>query len=187
MPLQTNRMMVKAASSELEEECNKLNWRITNKNKKQVTSIIKGVGGINSMEDVCMTCANMCGVQLAIVDVSKSKPLLYQFDWKIIKFIKIKKTKTWLHDNRDSIVHLPMVFMSKTTNFSSILPTSLRTPSTQTKSPFPALHHSNMQWQLLLRSIPTLTPTKRVAPPGQSCPVLRKENRHMSAVLSKCL
>jgi hypothetical protein len=31
---QTNRTMVKAASSELEEECNKLNWRITNKDKK---------------------------------------------------------------------------------------------------------------------------------------------------------
>jgi hypothetical protein len=43
------------------------------------------------MEDVCMTCANMCGVQLAIVDVSKSKPLLYQLAWKFIKFIKNKK------------------------------------------------------------------------------------------------
>jgi hypothetical protein len=44
------------------------------------------------MEDVCMTCANMCGVQLAIVDVSKfTKPLLYQFAWKIIMFIENKK------------------------------------------------------------------------------------------------
>jgi hypothetical protein len=65
------------------------------------------------MEDVCMTCANMCGVMLALVDVSKSKPLLYQFVWKIIKFIKNKKTKTWMRDNRDSIVHLPMIFMAK--------------------------------------------------------------------------
>jgi hypothetical protein len=64
--------MVKAVSSKLEEECNKMNWRITNKDEKQITSVIKGVGQINSMEDVCMTCANMCGVMLAIVDVSKS-------------------------------------------------------------------------------------------------------------------
>ncbi len=34
----------------------------------------------------------MCGVQLAIVDVSKfTKPLLYQFAWKIIMFIENKK------------------------------------------------------------------------------------------------
>jgi hypothetical protein len=59
----------------------------------------------------------MCGVQLAIVDVSKSKHLLYQFAWKIIKFIANKNTKTWLHDNRDSITHLPMVFMSKIHQF----------------------------------------------------------------------
>ncbi len=83
--------MVKVASSKLEEEHNKMNWRIINKDKKQVASVIKGVGQINSMEDVCMTCANMCRVQLVIVDISKSKPLLYQFAWKIIKFIENKK------------------------------------------------------------------------------------------------
>jgi hypothetical protein len=110
---QTNRAMVKAASSKLEEEHNKLNWRITNKDKKQVISVMEGVGRINSMEDVCMTCANMCGVQLAIVDILKTKPLLYQFAWKITKFIKNKKTKTWLCNNKESIAHLPMVFMGK--------------------------------------------------------------------------
>jgi hypothetical protein len=40
-----------------------------------------------------MTCANMCVVQLVIVDVSKSKPLLYQLAWKFIKFIKNKNPK----------------------------------------------------------------------------------------------
>jgi hypothetical protein len=49
---QTNHAMAKAASSELEEERNKLNWRITNKDKKQVTIVIEGVGRINLMEDV---------------------------------------------------------------------------------------------------------------------------------------
>jgi hypothetical protein len=97
---QTNRTMVKAAASELEEERNEVNWRIVNKDKKQVTSIIKGIGQITSMEDVCMTCANMCGVQLAIIDVSKNKPILYQFVWKIIKLIENKKTKTWLRESR---------------------------------------------------------------------------------------
>jgi hypothetical protein len=85
--------MVKAASSKIEEERNKIEWRINNKDKRQTTSIIKGAGQINSMEDVCMTCANMCGVQLAIMDVSKSKPLLYQLALRFIKFIKNKKTK----------------------------------------------------------------------------------------------
>jgi hypothetical protein len=92
-------------------------WRINNKDKKQVTSIIEGVGQINLMEDVCMTCANMCGVQLAILDVSKFKPLLYQLAWKFIKFFKNKKTKTWMCNNKDAIVHLPMVFMGKLLQF----------------------------------------------------------------------
>ncbi len=42
--LQTNRAMVKAASSKLEEERNELNWRITDKDKKQVTIVIERVG-----------------------------------------------------------------------------------------------------------------------------------------------
>ena len=40
------------------------------------------------MTDVAMTCANVCGVQLAIVDVLTYKPILYQFAWKLIKFIE---------------------------------------------------------------------------------------------------
>jgi hypothetical protein len=52
---------------------------------------------------------------------------------------------------------------------------------------FPALHHSNVRSQILLRTTPTLTLTIQVAPPGQSCPMLRKENRHTSALLLKCL
>jgi hypothetical protein len=63
------------------------------------------------MEDVCMTCANMCGVKLVIVDDSKSKPLLYQLAWKFIKIIKNKKTKTWMHNNKDAITHMPMIIM----------------------------------------------------------------------------
>jgi hypothetical protein len=109
--------MVKAASSELEEERNKLNWRITDKDKKQVTTIFEGVGQINLMEDVCMTCANMCRVQLAIVDVSKSKPLLYQFAWKIIKFIENNKKKLGCATTETQSRIFPMVFMSKIHHF----------------------------------------------------------------------
>jgi hypothetical protein len=74
---QTNHAMMKVVSSELEEKQNKINWRINEKDEKQTTSIIKGVRQINLMEDVCMTCTNMCGEQLMIVDVLRSKALLY--------------------------------------------------------------------------------------------------------------
>ncbi len=56
---------------------------------------------------------NICGIQLAIMDVSGGKPLLYQFTWKVIRFIENKKTKIWMRDNSDCIAHLPMVFMAK--------------------------------------------------------------------------
>ncbi len=114
--------MVKAALRKIEEERIKINWRINNKVKKQATSIIKGVGQINLMEDVCMTCANMPGVQLAIVDVSESKPLLSQPTWKFIKITMNKKTKTWMCNNKGAIAYLPMVFMGKLHQFFQHLP-----------------------------------------------------------------
>ena len=58
----------------------------------------------------------MCGVQLAIDDFSKSKPLLYQLAWKLIKFIENKKPKLGC-DNKDAIAHLWMVFMGKLHQF----------------------------------------------------------------------
>ncbi len=67
---------------------------------------------MNTMDHIAMMCANICGVQLAIVDVSAGKPLLYQFAWKVIKFIENKKTKNWMRDNSDCIAHLLMVFMA---------------------------------------------------------------------------
>jgi vacuolar-type H+-ATPase subunit D/Vma8 len=84
-------VLVKAANSEMEEERNEMNWKIVEKDRKQISSMIEGVGRITSMNDVTMTCANVCGVQLAIIDVSTSKPILYQFAWKLIKFIENKK------------------------------------------------------------------------------------------------
>ncbi len=68
-----------------------------------------------------MTCANIRGVQLTIIDALKNKPILYQFIWKIIKFIESKKTNTWLRDNKNCIMHLPMVFMEKIHQFFQLL------------------------------------------------------------------
>ncbi len=110
---QNNRKLVKDAAKEIKEERNKINWRIIEKDRKQVSSMIEGVGCVNTMDNVAMTCANICGVQLAIIDVSAGKPLLYQFAWKVIKFIENKKTKNWMRNNSDCIVQLPMVYMAK--------------------------------------------------------------------------
>ena len=55
--------------------------------------MIEGVGCINSIEDVAMTCVNICGVQLAMFNILAGEPLLYQFAWKVIQFIENKKQK----------------------------------------------------------------------------------------------
>jgi hypothetical protein len=107
------RALVKAATVEIEEERNQFNWRVNEKDKKQISSVIEGVGRIESIDDVSRTCANMCGVMLAIVDVSKSKPLLYQVAYKFIKMIENKKTQTWMRDNSDSIAHIPFILLGK--------------------------------------------------------------------------
>ncbi len=77
----------------MDKECNKIIWQIVEKDRKQISSTIEGVGRVNLMEDVAMMCANICGVQLAIMDVLGGKPLLYQFAWTVIRFIENKKAK----------------------------------------------------------------------------------------------
>ena len=110
---QVCRALVKAATAEIEEERNQFNWRVSEKDKKQISSVIEGVGRIESIDDVSRTCANMCGVMLAIVDVSKSKPILYQVAYKFIKMIENKKTQTWMRENSESIAHVPFILMGK--------------------------------------------------------------------------
>jgi hypothetical protein len=105
------------AAIKMEEERNKINWRIVEKDRSKISSMIEGVGHVNTMKEVAMICANICGVQLAMVDILAGKPLLYQFAWKMIHLIENKKTKTWMRDNSDSIAHLPMVFMAKIHQF----------------------------------------------------------------------
>jgi hypothetical protein len=64
-----------------------------------------------------MTCANICGVQLGIVDISPGKPLLYQFAWKLVEFIKNKNFNRWHVHNAQSLIHLPLLFMAKLHQF----------------------------------------------------------------------
>jgi hypothetical protein len=110
---QGNRKLIKEAATKMEEERNEINWRIVEKDRNKISSMIEGVGRVNNMEEVAMTCANMCGVQLAMIDIAAGKPILYQFTWKVIRLIENKKTKTWMRDNADRIAHLPMFFMAK--------------------------------------------------------------------------
>jgi hypothetical protein len=114
---QGNRKMILEASNKMNEERNEINWRIVEKDRSKISSIIEGVGRVNNMEEVAMTCANICGVQLAMINITTGKPLLFQFAWKTIRFIENKKTKTWMRDNSNCLAHLPMVFMSKIHQF----------------------------------------------------------------------
>ena len=69
----------------MEEEQNKINWRIVEKDRSKISSMIEGVGCVNNMEEVAMTCTNMCGVQLVMmIDIAAGKPNVYQFAWKVI-------------------------------------------------------------------------------------------------------
>ncbi len=78
----------------MDEELNELNWGIVEKDRSKLSLlIIKGIGQVNNMDEVAMTCPNICGVQLAMVDITAGKPLLFQFAWKVIRFIEEKKRK----------------------------------------------------------------------------------------------
>ena len=90
---QGNRKMILEAANKMDEEQNEVNWRIVKKDQRKVSSLIEGVGRVNNMEEVAMTCANICGVQLAMVDITARKPLLFQLAWKVIQFIKNKKNE----------------------------------------------------------------------------------------------
>ncbi len=114
---QTNHASVLVAKKEIDLKRNKKSFSVSKTHCKKVSSHIKGIGKINTMEDVAMTCANICGVQLAIVDISLGKLLLYQFAWKLIKFIENKIFNCWHARNAPSLVHLPMFFMGKLHQF----------------------------------------------------------------------
>ncbi len=66
-----------------------------------------------------MTCAKICDIQLAIINIAAGKPFLYQYSWKIIRFIENKKYTHWHACNSQSLAHQhqPMLFMGKLHQF----------------------------------------------------------------------
>jgi hypothetical protein len=78
---------------------------------------IKRIGRITTMDYVAMIATNICGVQMVSVDTSPQKPLLYQFAWKMLKYVENKKLVCWHSRNSTSLHHLPMVFMGNLHKF----------------------------------------------------------------------
>jgi hypothetical protein len=123
---QTDQALVLAVQKEFDIERNEKSFAISKKDCKQVSSHIKGIGKINTMDDVAMTCANICGVQLAIVDISPGKLLFYQLAWKLVKFIENKIFSRWhaqcavsrpfafaIHGKTSSVFHAPCCIFSE--------------------------------------------------------------------------
>ena len=90
---QGNRKLILDAATKMDKKRNEINWRIVEKDRSKISFLIEGVGCVNTMEEVAMTCANICGVKLAMIDITAGKPLLYQLTWKAIRFIENKKQK----------------------------------------------------------------------------------------------
>ena len=130
---QGNRKLIMDAAIKIDEEHNKINWRIVKKDRSKISSMIKGVGRVNTMEEVAMTCANICGIQLAMVDILAGKPLLYQFAWKMIRLIKNKKQKLGSAITLTALRTCPWFSWQKFTSFSCTLHRSHKIQSTLTK------------------------------------------------------
>jgi hypothetical protein len=88
---QGNRKLILEATAKMDEERNELNWRIVEKDRSKISSLIEGISRVNNMDEVAMTCANICSIQLTMVDITSGKKLLFQLAWKVIRFIEIKK------------------------------------------------------------------------------------------------
>jgi hypothetical protein len=114
---QQDQILVAVAKKEVKEEQNEKSFAISESNHKKILSLIKGIGNITSMDNVAKTCANICGVQLAIVDIMMGKPLLYQYAWEMIRFIENKHFTCWHARNTQSLAHLPMLFVGKLHQF----------------------------------------------------------------------
>jgi hypothetical protein len=84
---QTNQDFIANTKKEIKEERNKKSFLIIKANCKKISSLTKGIVKINTMDDVTTTCANICGIQLAIINIAVQKLLQYQFSWKMICFI----------------------------------------------------------------------------------------------------
>jgi hypothetical protein len=114
---QLDQILVAAAKKEVDEEQNEKSFAIAKSNRKKISALIEGIGKINSMDNIVKTCANICGVQLAIINITAGKSLLYQYAWKRIHFIENKHFTCWHMRNAQSLVHLPMLFAGRLNQF----------------------------------------------------------------------
>jgi hypothetical protein len=57
---QTNQASVTAARKDMKEQRNKLNFQITETQRKKTTTNIEGIGRITTMDDIAITTANIC-------------------------------------------------------------------------------------------------------------------------------
>jgi hypothetical protein len=114
---QLDQILVTMAKKEVKEELNKKSFAIVKSNHKKILALIKGIGKIDSMDEVAKTCANICGIQHAIVNITAGKPLLYQYAWKMIRFIDNKQFTHCHEPNAQSLAHLPMLFAGKLYQF----------------------------------------------------------------------
>jgi hypothetical protein len=114
---QLDQILVAVAKKEVVGEQIKKSFAIAKSNHMKILALIEGIGKINSMDIIAKTYANICGIQLAIVDITAGKPLLYQYAWKMIRFIENKQFTHWHVHNAQSLAHLPMLFAQKLHQF----------------------------------------------------------------------
>ena len=109
---QNNRSKTLEKLAEIQAQRNEALFNINEKDKKETSAYIEGIGQIESTEDVISACANICGTMFAIVDTTgNNKPMLYQVATKIIFFLRGRMTSDWLRDHKNDCAQLPFVFM----------------------------------------------------------------------------
>jgi len=109
---QNNKSKTLKKLADTQAQRNESLFNINEKDKKETSSYIEGIGQIKTTEDIVSACANICGIMFAIVDTTgDNKPMLYQVAMKIILFLRERTTSSWLCDNKNDWAHLPYVFM----------------------------------------------------------------------------
>jgi len=109
---QNNKLKTLQKLADIQAHQNESLFNINEKDKKETSAYIEGIGQVDSNEDVVSACANICGIMFAIVDTTGSnKPILHQVVMKIILFIRERSTSIWMRDNKKDCAHLPYVFM----------------------------------------------------------------------------
>jgi hypothetical protein len=105
---QNNKSKTLKKQADIQAHQNESLFNINEKDKKETSAYIEGIGQIESNEDVISACANICGIMFAIVNTTgDKKPILHQAMMKIILFIRERSTSGWMRDNKKDCAHLP--------------------------------------------------------------------------------